>query len=451
MDINKESMEKEIVLDDKINENKDVDNSYVSLNEVMPNSLQEETVEVEKEKINNTAVSPSPNPTSAKPINSIFKYLLCAGCLILCVMAIFAKVMPSHIQQSNKNQDNNQTPPISFNSTNDEMSIPTAPLQLLDVSGIVYKSMPAMVSITCLNTPHTFDFNKEIQNQEWNKRNEELSNASGVIIGSNNTELLILTNAHVINEAKSIVTTFCDNTRTLCYVKGASEQNDVALLAVKFSDISKETANKISILPIGNSKNVVLGQGIVAIGNALGNGQSVTTGIISGINRKITLHEKHPVDTLQIDAAINPGNSGGALLNANGELIGIPTAKSNAPNTEGVGFAIPVDGIKEIVQQFSTQKSRCYATDENAVTIGISIEDTLNGIMIVDIVPNSIAFSSDLQVGDIIMKLNDKEINGSQFLVTAIKYFEKGETIKLTVNRPSNKEYKIKTIEVVLK
>lgn len=320
---------------------------------------------------------------------------------------------------------------------------------ITDVSSIVEKVLPSVVSISSLNKPHSADFNKS-DKTNWKKEEEMTGSASGVIIGDNDEEIWILTNAHVIADAKSILVTFFDNTDVLAYVKGSFEDNDIAVISVKISDLKKDTLNSIACIPLGDSSKSKIGEGIIAVGNSLGYGQSVTTGIISATNREITVDNSHKIEAIQIDAAINPGNSGGALINTKGEFIGIPTAKSTASYTEGMGFAIPINSVKEKLQILCSKSPRLYATDKEAVKVGVNITDTYLGIMIFDISDDSIAQRSELEVGDIIKEVNGAKISTSQRLVSSIRYFRKGETLTFKIQRPNGKEYKTVNVSIKL-
>ena len=294
------------------------------------------------------------------------------------------------------------------------------------------------------------DDNLNTEKDELLDVSEEVVN-DGVIIGDNGKELWILTNEHVIREAKSILVTFCDNSRMTAYVKGSYKDNDIAVISVYFDDLKESTLNAISRIKFGDSSNVKIGQSIVAIGNALGYGQSVTTGIISALNRTILSDAGAEFNAIQIDASINPGNSGGVLIDTNGYMIGIPTAKSSVANTEGMGYAVPINDVKEKIEILCAKESKIYATDEDAVTLGINVCNTYLGVMITSIDKESIAYNSKLNVGDIITNINGTYINSSELLLREIRFCRRNDTMNISIKRPDGKEYKNYTINIILK
>lgn len=421
---------------------------------VEKNTENVEDLLLEEQKVENIEyVLPTPSDKQDDSnLIKILKPVLFVLCVGLCCLAIITKFAPT------KTIENNPQPTTSpligniddLSTTINSATIDEIPSSLIitDVSSVVDNVLSSIVSISSLNVPHTADF--DANDTAWDKDTEMTGNASGVIIGDNGEEVWILTNAHVISDAKSILVTFHDNTNVMAYVKGSFADNDVALISVKISDIKKETFETVSSIVIGDSDKTKMGQGIIVVGNALGYGQSVTTGVISAIDRDITIEGNYLINTLQIDAPINPGNSGGALINTKGELIGIPTAKSTATYTEGVGFAIPINDIKENITTLCTKPSRLYATDDNAITLGINITDTYLGVMISNITKDSIAQKSELQVGDIIQSVNGTTISTSETLVSSIRYFQKGETVTFKLQRPNGKEYQIIDVKVKL-
>ena len=391
-------------------------------------------------------------------INGPFKIILLLICVAVCIVAVITKfhdfngsikeVDPSTSTTDtvdDKKEDINKST-IKSPDNSDKSVIVT------DVSSIVENSLPSVVSISVLNTPHQpkFDGTSKTDDQ-WDEKSELIGPASGVIIGDNGKELWILTNEHVIREAKSILVTFCDNSRMTAYVKGSYKDNDIAVISVYFDDLKESTLNAISRIKFGDSSNVKIGQSIVAIGNALGYGQSVTTGIISALNRTILSDAGAEFNAIQIDASINPGNSGGVLIDTNGYMIGIPTAKSSVANTEGMGYAVPINDVKEKIETLCAKESKIYATDEDAVTLGINVCNTYLGVMIISIDEESIAYNSKLNVGDIITNINGTYINSSELLLREIRFCRRNDTMNISIKRPDGKEYKNYTINIILK
>lgn len=221
---------------------------------------------------------------------------------------------------------------------------PVTPAIQTDVSSIVEKAMPSVVAIN--NT-------MLLQQQTWfgpSQTIEVPSSGSGIIVGQNDEELLIVTNNHVVEDSKELTVTFIDNEPVTAAIKGTDSDSDLAVIAVKLSDIPAETMSRIKVATMGDSDALKVGQGVIAIGNALGYGQSVTVGYVSALNREVHAEDDTTRHLLQTDAAINPGNSGGALFNMNGELVGINTAKVSSTDVEGMGYAIPISQVLELIE-----------------------------------------------------------------------------------------------------
>ncbi len=227
-----------------------------------------------------------------------------------------------------------------------------------DVSPIAESAMPSVVAIKGTTSVEAYSWFGEGQTYDTP------SSGSGIIIGKNDTELLVVTNNHVVEDTKDLSVVFIDNEEVKASVKGRDSDNDIAIMAVKLEDIKPETLEKIAVAHMGDSDELKVGQGVVAIGNALGYGQSVTVGYVSAIDREVTTKDSSIKNLLQTDAAINPGNSGGALLNMNGEVIGINTAKYASTEVEGMGYAIPISKVKDIIAELSSKETRSDKVDE---------------------------------------------------------------------------------------
>lgn len=327
-------------------------------------------------------------------------------------------------------------------------------LSNMDVSTIVDMAMPSVVSI----------YGKEqvTQNSFFGLQSYEAeSSGSGIIVGKTDTELLVVTNNHVVEGTDSMEVEFTDGTKASASIKGADSDNDVAVVAVKLSDISEDTLSKISIANIGNSDDVKVGQGVVAIGNALGYGQSVTVGYISALNREVKTEDGTSRDLLQTDAAINPGNSGGALLNMKGEVIGINSAKYSDTAVEGMGYAIPISTVKDLIAELSTKETRTVVPEENQGYLGIQGKDIdadmakaydmPQGIYVYKVVEGGAAASSDLKAKDIITKFDGQSVRSMESLKNMLTYYESGRTIDLTVQRlDESGNYVEKTVSITL-
>lgn len=324
----------------------------------------------------------------------------------------------------------------------------------LNFSEIVDKAMPSVVAI---------NGKAQTTYESWFGTSQTYTiptSGSGIIIGENDEELLIVTNNHVVDETSELSVVFIDDTQVKATVKGGDSDSDLAVIAVKFADISDETKDKITIASIGNSDNIKVGEGVVAIGNALGYGQSVTQGIISAKDRVVETKNGKTEGLIQTDAAINPGNSGGALLNLRGEVIGINSIKYSSTEVEGMGYAIPITAVEDIIQELSTKVSRTAVDEAKQGTLGIrgqDIDKTMSetydipqGVYVYRILENGAAANSDLQEKDIITKLEGEKVRSMEDLKENLSYFSAGEKVSLTIQRQEGSEYVEKTIEITL-
>lgn len=233
-----------------------------------------------------------------------------------------------------------------------ESAITASTALMTDVSSIVKSAMPSVVAIT--NT-------MILEQRSWfgpSQRYEVPSSGSGIIVGQNDNELLIVTNNHVVEDSKELSVTFINDTTVSAAIKGTDSESDLAIIAIPLSEIDSETMGEIKVATMGDSDALEVGQGVIAIGNALGYGQSVTVGYVSALNREVKSQDSTSRNLLQTDAAINPGNSGGALLNMRGEVIGINAAKYSSTEVEGMGYAIPISKAKDIIDDLMNRKTR---------------------------------------------------------------------------------------------
>lgn len=323
-----------------------------------------------------------------------------------------------------------------------------------DVSAIVEKAMPSVVAINAETTVSQRGWFGESQTYKTP------TSGSGIIIGENDEELLIVTNNHVVQDTNKLSVVFIDQKEVKATVKGGDSDNDLAVIAVKLSDLTQETRDKIALASIGNSDALKVGQGVVAIGNALGYGQSVTVGYVSALNREVKTDDGDSRKFIQTDAAINPGNSGGALLNMNGEVIGINSVKYSSTQVEGMGYAIPITAVQDIITELSNKPTRTVVSDEEQGTLGIQAQnidesiskayDIPKGVYIYKIVPDSAASKSELREKDIITKINEEKIENYEQLKEALSYYKAGDTITVTINRLRDSEYQEEKIEIKL-
>lgn len=324
----------------------------------------------------------------------------------------------------------------------------------LDVSAIVEEAMPSVVAIT--NT-------MLYQQQTWfgpGQTVEVPSSGSGIIIGQNDDELLIVTNNHVVENSETLSVTFIDDAQVSAAIKGTDSESDLAVIAVALKDIPDDTLSQIKIATLGNSDELKVGEGVIAIGNALGYGQSVTVGYISALDREVKAEDQTVRNLLQTDAAINPGNSGGALLNMQGEVIGINAAKYSSTEVEGMGYAIPVSKVQDIINNLMNLKTRTEVEEENQGYLGIQVtnidESTAQmfgmprGIYVYKIVEGGAAANSDLREKDIITKFDGQTVRTMSDLTNMLTYYEGGTEVTLTVQSLENGSYVERQVKVTL-
>ncbi|MGN1142326.1 MAG: S1C family serine protease [Oliverpabstia sp.] len=331
--------------------------------------------------------------------------------------------------------------------------------QSLDVSDIAEGAMPSIVAITNKSVQEVQSYFSMFGRRSSVQEQEVESQGSGIIIGQNEEELLIATNNHVVEDADTLSACFIDDQVYEAAVKGTDAENDLAVIAVKLSDISEDTMSKIKIAEIGDSDSLKVGQQVVAIGNALGYGQSVTTGIVSAVNRQVGDSESEN-GFIQTDAAINPGNSGGALLNMQGELIGINSAKLASTEVEGMGYAIPVSTASPIIEELMTRTTRAKVSEDQASAIGISgqtVDSNTSktygipqGVYVAEVNGGSAAEKAGIQVGSIITKFDGTSIESIEDLKNQLTYYAAGETVEMTVKVANNGEYVEKTVVITL-
>ncbi len=325
------------------------------------------------------------------------------------------------------------------------------------VADVAESAMPSIVAITNTQIYQSNDWSYFFGNQGGTQ--EVTGAGSGIIIGQNDTELLILTNYHVIEGASALTVTFDDGSSADAQIKGTAENNDLAVIAVPLDSLSSDTMSAIKIATLGDSNALRVGDEVIAIGNALGYGQSLTYGHVSALSREVTVDDK-TLTLLQTDAAINPGNSGGALLNMKGEVIGINSAKYSDTDVEGMGFAIPVSEAEDIINSLMNAQTRTAVDEENASWLGITGVDMNQvnaqmynmpeGVYVYSIAENGPAASSELQEKDIITAIEGTNVASMDELKTQLSYYEGGTEVTLTVERLVNGEYQEMEIPVTL-
>ncbi len=328
--------------------------------------------------------------------------------------------------------------------------------QTLDVSEIAEGMMPAMVSITNISVQEVQSYFGMFGRGQTQTQQSQ-SSGTGIIIGENSSELLIVTNNHVVDEATTLSVCFVDNAVCEATIKGADPDNDLAVISVKLADIKEETAEAIKAATVGDSDDLKVGEQVVAIGNALGYGQSVTTGIVSALNRQI---DDTDAIMIQTDAAINPGNSGGALVNMHGEVIGINSAKFSSTEVEGMGYAISITMATPIIEDLMNRTTREKVSDESAAYLGIKGEEITASVSGVYGIPQgiyitSVSSDSPLQAAGITAKSVLTHFDGIRVtslsnLENRLQYYAAGETVDITVQTLEGNKYTEKNVQITL-
>ena len=325
-----------------------------------------------------------------------------------------------------------------------------------DITSVVEKMMPSMVSIV-----EYYTYTDEFYSMFGQSYSQDVSaSGTGILIAETDTEYLIVTNYHVISDAETMEVTFVDDSTVQAYLKGTDESKDLAVIAVLKSEISDSTADAISIATLGDSDALTLGESVIAIGNALGYGQSVTNGIVSALNREITTEDGYTNTFIQTNAAINPGNSGGALINMNGEVIGINSNKIGGTAIEGMGYAIPISDVMDVINELMEQDTLIKVAEDEVGYIGISLQEITSsmsqrfnipeGIYIVETTDGGAAQSAGLMAGDIITGFNGRTITSYSDLQNILQYYAAGTTVTITYERQENGKYVEYTTDLVL-
>lgn len=324
----------------------------------------------------------------------------------------------------------------------------------MDVEAVATAALPAMVQLNGTTTVKSSSY------FGYGQSYEATSSGTGIIVGKSDTELLIVTNAHVVDNIDNLKCVFSDGTSASCSVKGSKSDQDIAVAAVSLSDISSDTASNIAIAELEDSSDIKVGQQVVAIGNALGEGQSVTTGIISAKDRSITVNNVTFTGLLMTDAAINSGNSGGALLNSEGKVIAINFAKTSSDGVEGMAYSIPVSNVKDIIDSLMTKQTRNKVSSDKAAYLGIAAVDITSnyasyygypvGILIRTVADDSAADKAGLETYDIIVGFDDQTVTTMSGLTNMLQYYEAGEKVTIDYYHMEGSEYVLKSTEVTL-
>lgn len=380
-----------------------------------------------------------------------------AGCGFYTVKLAYANISSAFITGSadlSADSDSSQTfitadPMIS----NGETQVTVLTKEETDLTEVVADVMPSMVSITEYYTVSTTYWG-----QTYTQNGE--GSGSGIIIGETDDEYIIVTNNHVVADADDLEITFIDDAKAPAYLKGLDASTDVAVIAVMKDDLEDGTKDSIKIAELGDSNSLVLGQNVIAIGNALGYGQSVTTGIVSALNREITTSDGNTQCYIQTDAAINPGNSGGALLNMAGQVIGINSNKMGGTSVEGMGYAIPITAVRDTIEEFMGRDTLVEVDEDDIGFIGIYMQEVTEevsdyygipvGIYVSKVVEDTGADDAGIKAGDVIVEVNGGSVRTVDSLQKLMKYYAVGDTVEITYMRNEEGEYTEHTVNVTL-
>ncbi len=371
------------------------------------------------------------------------------------------KEIEAEIEKDAKEVENAEQTKEELKSTEEISGTQLVATAVTDVSGVVKAVMPAVVSVN----------NKYVEKlsfwgQEFSQ--EAVGSGSGIIAGKNETELLVVTNYHVIDSAEELTVQFADGELVQAQVKGFDEDKDLAVIVVPLSEIKSETMDAIAIAKLGSSDDLTVGEPVIAIGNALGYGQAVTTGVVSALNRAIAssgeisfqAQDKEINTFIQTDAAINPGNSGGPLLNIHGEVIGINSNKIAVSTVEGMGYAIPISDVHEIIEDLMSKQTRLKVAEDKQGYLGITgvnvvaeyveLYDAPEGVYVSSVMEGSGADEAGLVRGDVITAINGEEVSSMDELKEELSYYEAGTVIEVTIMQGSPTGYQAKIVEVKL-
>ncbi|WP_379696996.1 S1C family serine protease [Mediterraneibacter gnavus] len=414
---------------------------------------------------NDSSYSSQPNPEHhEKPKKKMPKAVVVTGCALLFGVVSSATFLTTNVV-GNKvlGLDQKAAKEVSNTTQNKASLTKTSSVVTSDVSSVVESVMPSIVSITNMSV-------QQVQSFFGGTSQQEVTSAgTGIIIEQTDSELLIVTNNHVVADSNQLTVTFDDQSSVEADIKGTDSAHDLAVIAVQLDKISDDTLDKISVATLGDSTKLKVGEPAIAIGNALGYGQSVTTGVISATDRESQTTDSATGETtgssdvklIQTDAAINPGNSGGALVNANGEVIGINSAKLIGEDVEGIGYAIPISDVTDIITNLMNQETKTKVSEAERGYLGITgldVEDSDSqrygmptGVYISEVSRGGGAADAGITKGSIIVGFNGITIDSMESLQEQLQYYKKGEKVTLTLQvSGEGGEYQEQTVEVTL-
>ncbi len=386
--------------------------------------------------------SPEITPKKNKNSSSFFKRSIA----LVTSAAVFGVVAAGSFYGVSEflNEGNNEVALVTPADTgNNQSNVTTTNMSdNLSVSQVAQKATNSMVSIINNGV-------QTVQSYFGTSYQESESSGSGIIVKETEDEIFIATNYHVVENSLELQVEFFNDTTVIAEYKGGDKNNDIAVLSVNKSDIDSETLNSITVVPMGDSEEIVIGEQVVAIGNALGYGLSVTSGYVSALDRPVVLENNYSVNMIQTDAAINPGNSGGALLNMQGELIGINTAKTAQTDVEGIGYAIPISDVQNLINELIELPDKVAEEEKGYLGVYTSTVDpeisksymVPTGAYVQGVEENTPAHKAGIQEKDIIVGIDGYEISGSDDLAETLSYYKSGTEISITIQRPGETGY----------
>ncbi len=429
---------------------------------------------------------PKPDMTAAKKIAKRVGVLALSGVIVGSAAGLaFHGVNTAMGGNSTSTASTSTVKTASLKTASTDSSSGTSNTGNLDVSDIASNAMPSIVSITNKSVQEVQSYYDMFGMGGSSSEQEVESAGSGIIIGENDSELLIVTNYHVIENADTLTVGFVDGQAYEANTKGTDSDLDLAVIAVPLDTISDDTKNQIKAIEVGDSSSLKVGEQVVAIGNALGYGQSVTTGIVSAKDVSISSSSdddssdegssdnsdnSSSSDTssdssssatyIQTDASINPGNSGGALLNMDGQLVGINSAKIASTDVEGMGYAIPISNVSSTIDELMNKTTRTKVSDDESSSIGISGQDVDSsvssmyglpeGVYVASVTSGSAADNAGIKKGYIITKFDGQSVSSISELKSLLSYYKAGETVEITVQVSNGGEYEEKTLNITL-
>ncbi len=393
------------------------------------------------------------NPEKKKHSGGVGRKLLLCACMGLCFglfggLGLYAVQQATGLDYGRSSQEtNNVSQAIPTPSPTSDVKLAALDgvrIVSSDVSDMVEEVMPAMVSIVKDYT-ETSNF--------WGRTYSEdrQGSGSGIIVAQSDTELILVTNHHVVEGASKLTVTFIDGKTAEAQIKGSDADMDLAVIAIPVESLEEETRNAITVAKLGDSESLRLGEQVVAIGNALGYGQSVSGGWVSALNREVNFSDGSTGSFIQTDAAINPGNSGGALMNMNGEVIGINSSKIGGEYVDGIGFAIPISAARPIIENLMTKETRFKVAEGETGYMGISLQTVTEefsrlygvpvGVLVLETEIGSAADNAGMLGGDVIVRFEGEKITSYEDLQDVMQYYGPGSEVTMVVNRLINGKY----------